>query len=85
VPHFDGHPLASRPILMDGNARPHNPYSARLSATGGNRATTLVSHVTGYESDKAFMGLSMSNIITHDEVNNEHNRLASCTVPENVP
>ena len=32
--------------------------SARLSATGGNRANTLVSHVTGYESDKAFMGLS---------------------------
>jgi hypothetical protein len=25
VPHFEGHPLASRPILMDGNARPHNP------------------------------------------------------------
>jgi hypothetical protein len=48
VPHFDGHPLASRPILMDVNARPHNPHSARLSATGGNRATTLVSHVTGY-------------------------------------
>jgi hypothetical protein len=58
VPHFYGHPLASRPILMDGNARPHNTYSARLSATGGNRATTLVSHVTGYESDKACMGLS---------------------------
>jgi hypothetical protein len=33
VPHFDGHPLASRPIMMNGNARPHNPYSARLSAT----------------------------------------------------
>ena len=58
VPHFDGHPLASRPIMMDGNARPHNPYSARLSATRGNRATTLVSHVTEYESDKALMGLS---------------------------
>ena len=58
VPHFDGHPLASRPIMMDGNARPHNPYSARLSATRGNRATTLVSHVTGYESDKPCMGLS---------------------------
>jgi hypothetical protein len=39
--------------MMDGNARPHNPYSARLSATGGNRATTLVSYVTEYESDKA--------------------------------
>jgi hypothetical protein len=41
VPHFGGHPLASQPILMDGNARPHNPYSVRLSATGGNRATTF--------------------------------------------
>jgi hypothetical protein len=58
VNNFDGHPLARRPILMAGNARPYNPYSARLSATGGNRDTTLVSHVTGYESDKAFMGLS---------------------------
>jgi len=25
VPHFDGHPLASRPILMDDNAKPHRP------------------------------------------------------------
>jgi hypothetical protein len=48
VPYFDGHPLASRQILMDVNARSHNPHSARLSATGGNIATTLVSHVTGY-------------------------------------
>ena len=44
--------------MMNDNARPHNPYSARLSATGGNTATTLVSHVTGYESDRTFMGLS---------------------------
>jgi hypothetical protein len=46
VPHFDGYPL---PILMDDNARPHNPHSARLSATRGNRDTSLVSHVTEYE------------------------------------
>ena len=58
VPHLDGRPLASQPILLDGNARPHNLYSARLSVTGGNRATTLVCHVTGYESDRIFMGLS---------------------------
>jgi hypothetical protein len=32
--------------MMDDNARPHNPHSARLSATGGNRATTLVSHAS---------------------------------------
>ena len=78
VPHFDGHPLASRPILMDGNARPHNPYSARLSATGGNRATTLVSHVTGYESDKAFMGLSRTKSeCTYPEVS-KHSGIRDC-------
>ena len=78
VPHFDGHPLASRPILMDGNARPHNPYSARLSATGGNRATTLVSHVTGYESDKAFMGLSRTKSErTYPEVS-KHSGIRDC-------
>jgi hypothetical protein len=54
VPHFDCDRLTSRPILMDANVRPH---SAKLSATGGNRATTLASHVTGYESSKAFMEL----------------------------
>jgi hypothetical protein len=64
VPHFDGHLLASRPILMDGNARTHNPYSA------------VIWLENGYQ--------SIFNIITHDKVNNEYNRLASCTVPENV-
>ena len=54
VPHFDCDRLTSRPILMDANVRPH---SAKLSATGGNRATTLASHVTGYESSRAFMEL----------------------------
>ena len=78
VPHFDGHPLASRPILMDGNARPHNPYSARLSATGGNRATTLVSRVTGYQSDKTFMGLSRTKIErTYPEVS-KHSGNSDC-------
>ena len=77
VPHFDGHPLASRSILMDGNARSHNPYSARLSATG-NRATTLVSYVTGYESDKAFMGLSRTKSErTYPEVS-KHSGIRDC-------
>lgn len=31
-----------------------------MSATGGNSATTVASHVTGYESDRKFMGLSRS-------------------------
>jgi hypothetical protein len=78
VPHFDGHPLASRPILMDVNARPHNLHSARLSATGGNRATTLVSHVTGCESDKAFMGLSRTKSErTYPEVS-KHSGIRDC-------
>ena len=29
VPHFDCHPLASRPILMDDNARPHTARIAQ--------------------------------------------------------
>jgi hypothetical protein len=64
--------------MMDGNARPHNPYSARLSATGGNRATTLVSYVTGYESDKAFMGLSRTKSeCTYPEVS-KHSGIRDC-------
>ena len=75
VPHFDGHPLASRPILVDDK---YNQYSARLSATGGNRATTLVSHVTGYESDKAFMGLSRTKSErTYPEVS-KHSGIRDC-------
>ena len=78
LPHFDGHPLASRPMLMDGNTRPHNPYSARLSATGGNRATTLVSHVTGYESDKAFMRLSRTKSERTYPVVSKHSGIRDC-------
>ena len=75
VPHFDGHPLASRPIVVDDK---YNQYSARLSATGGNRATFLVSHVTGYESDKAFMGLSRTKSErTYPEVS-KHSGIRDC-------
>ena len=52
VLHFGGHPLASRPNLTQ------NLNSAILSATGGNRSTTLASHVTRQESNITFMGLS---------------------------
>ena len=58
VHHFDCHPLASRLILMNANVRTHRACIVQDSATGGNRATTLASHVTGYESNRAFMGLS---------------------------
>jgi hypothetical protein len=70
--------LNRRPILMDDNARPHNPYSARLSATGGNKATTLVSHVTGYESDRTFIGLSRTKSErTYPEVS-KHSGIRDC-------
>jgi hypothetical protein len=63
---------------MDGNARPHNPYNARLSATGGNRATFLISHVTGYESDKAFTGLSRTKTeLTYSELS-KHSGIRDC-------
>ena len=47
-------------------------------ATGGNRATTLVSHVTGYESDKTFMGLSRTKSErTYHEVS-KHSGIRDC-------
>jgi hypothetical protein len=64
VPYFDGHPLASRPILMDVNARSHNPHSARLSATEGNRATTHVSSGWKMESNQFSTLLLMIKSIT---------------------
>jgi hypothetical protein len=36
VPHFDNHPLATRPVYMDDNARPHR-----------SRAVTAYLHVFG--------------------------------------
>ena len=27
VPHFDNHPLATRPVYMDNNARPHRSHA----------------------------------------------------------
>ena len=75
VPHFDGHPLASRPMLVDDK---YNQYSARLSATGGNRSTTLVIHDTGYESDRTVMGLSRTKSErTYPEVS-KHSGIRDC-------
>jgi hypothetical protein len=79
VPHFDGHPLASRPIVVDDK---YNQYSARLSArlsaTGGNRSTTLVIHDTGYESDRTVMGLSRTKSErTYPEVS-KHSGIRDC-------
>jgi hypothetical protein len=42
VPHFDGHPLASQPILMDGNARPHNPYRSPNSVNQASQSVLRV-------------------------------------------
>ena len=37
VPHFDGHPLASRPIPMDDNGRPHMAHIVQdYLQVGGN-------------------------------------------------
>jgi hypothetical protein len=56
----------------------YDPYSARLSATGGNRATTLANHVTQCESDRTFMGLSRTKSErTYPEVSN-HSGIRDC-------
>ena len=40
VPHFDNHPLATRPVYMDDNARPH--HSRALTAYLESEAVTSV-------------------------------------------
>jgi hypothetical protein len=45
VPHFDNHPLATRPVYMDNNARPHR-----------SRAVTAYLHEPGFESHRAYLG-----------------------------
>jgi hypothetical protein len=39
VPHFDNHPLATRPVYMDDNARPHR--SRAVTAVPGVTPTCL--------------------------------------------
>jgi transposase len=40
VPHFDNHPLATRPVYMDDNARPHR--SRAVTAYLQSKAVTSV-------------------------------------------
>jgi hypothetical protein len=56
-PHFDAHPLATRPVYMDDNARPHR--SRVVTAYLQSEAVTSVpwqSHDPGFESHRAYLG-----------------------------
>ncbi|KAK7441511.1 hypothetical protein BaRGS_00040571 [Batillaria attramentaria] len=60
VPHFDAHPLATRPVFMDDNARPHRSRAAR----GGDNIT-MACHECGPQSAGACMRLAWpSNTVT---------------------
>jgi hypothetical protein len=59
VPHFDNHPLATRPVYMDDNARPHR--SRAVAAYLQSEAVTSVpwptmAHEPGFESHRAHLG-----------------------------
>ena len=59
MPHFGGHPLASQPIIMSDNARPHRACIEQgYLQQEAIELLPFASHVTGYESDRIFMGLS---------------------------
>ena len=54
VPHFDNHPLATRPVYMD-DARPHR--SRAVTAYQRSRDfCSLASHEPGFESHRAYLG-----------------------------
>ena len=49
VPHFNNHPLATRPVYMDDNARPHRSRAVTAYCS-------LASHETGFKSHRAYLG-----------------------------
>jgi hypothetical protein len=51
-PHFDKHPLATRPVYMDDNARPHR---SRI-VTAYLQSEAVTSHDPGFESHRAYLG-----------------------------
>jgi hypothetical protein len=56
VPHFNNHPLATRTVYMDDNARP--PRSREVTAYLQSEAVTcsLASHEPRFESHRAYLG-----------------------------
>jgi hypothetical protein len=58
VPLFDNHPLATRPVYMDDNARPHRSRacSNRLPSKRSRDFCSLASHEPGIESHRAYLG-----------------------------
>ena len=56
VPHFDNHPLATRPVYMDGNTRPHHLPPHRLPPKRSRDFCSLSSHESGFESHRAYLG-----------------------------
>ena len=57
VPHFDNHPLATRPVYMDDNARPHRSRAVTAYLQSEARGfCSLASHEPGFESHRAYLG-----------------------------
>ena len=57
VPHFDNHSLATRPVYMDDNARPHRSRAVTAYLPKRSRDfCSLASHEPGFESHRAYLG-----------------------------
>ena len=56
VPHFDNHPLATRPVYMDDNARPHRSRAVTAYLQSEAVTCSLASHKPGFESHRAYLG-----------------------------
>ena len=58
VPHFDNHPLATRPVYMDDNAMQASSFksSNRLPPKRSRDFCSLASHDPGFESHRAYLG-----------------------------
>ena len=58
VPHFDNHPLATRPVYMDDNAMQASSFKSSncLPPKRSRDFCSLASHEPGFESHRAYLG-----------------------------
>jgi hypothetical protein len=79
VPHFDNHPLATRPVYMDDNARPHS--SRAVTAYPQSEAVTSVLLSIDLNSSKSTIRMSFHfQNVTYESLDDIH-----CSVPVVTP
>ena len=82
VPHFDNHPLNTRPVLMDDNAKPHRTRCCdRLLAWRIDNHTYMACQEFWFKPDRAHLGHYRSSIERKNTVGSNFNWVKPDTAP----